>query len=78
MRAPRTTRILSFLLALVFCLYLVPTEALAVELRTGSGNSQNAYARDTTASDSADIISEIVSSRDKYQKEVDCKIKLDT
>ena len=49
MRAPRTTRILSFLLALVFCLYLVPTEALAAELRTGSGNSQNAYARDTTA-----------------------------
>ena len=69
MRAPRTTRILSFLLALVFCLYLVPTEALAAELRTGSGNSQNAYARDTTASDSADIVSEIVSSRDKYQKE---------
>ena len=53
----------------MFCLYLVPTEALAAELRTGSGNSQNAYARDTTASDSADIVSEIVSSRDKYQKE---------
>lgn len=69
MRAPRTTRILSFLLALVFCLYLVPTEALAAELRTGSGNSQNAYARDIAASDSADIVSEIVSSRDKYQKE---------
>ena len=32
MKAPRMTRILSFFLALVFCLYLVPTEALAAEL----------------------------------------------
>lgn len=30
MKAPRMTKVLSFLMALVFGLYLVPTEALAV------------------------------------------------
>ena len=33
MKAPRMTKVLSFLMALVFCLYLVPTEALAVEVK---------------------------------------------
>lgn len=69
MKAPRMTRILSFFLALVFCLYLVPTEALAAELESASRISQSEYARDFVDEETPDVVSEIISSRDEYQKE---------
>ena len=69
MKAPRMTRILSFFLALVFCLYLVPTEVLAAELESASRISQSEYARDFVDEETPDVVSEIVSSRDEYQKE---------
>lgn len=69
MKAPRMTRILSFFLALVFCLYLVPTEVLAAELESASRISQSEYARDFVDEETPDVVSEIISSRDEYQKE---------
>ena len=69
MKAPRMTKVLSFLMALVFCLYLVPTEALAVEVKKNALEAASEYARDYDPVDSPDIVSEIVSSRDEYQKE---------
>lgn len=69
MKAPRMTRILSFFLALVFCLYLVPTEVLAAELESASRTSQSEYARDFVDEETPDVVSEIISSRDEYQKE---------
>lgn len=69
MKAPRMTRILSFFLALVFCLYSVPTEVLAAELESASRISQSEYARDFVDEETPDVVSEIISSRDEYQKE---------
>lgn len=69
MKAPRMTRLLSLFLALIFCVYLVPTEVWAAELKTDSDRLQNAYIDDATSINTADVVSEIVSSRDKYQKE---------
>lgn len=69
MKAPRVTRILSLFLALVFCLYLVPTEVLAAELESASRISQSEYARDFVDEETPDVVSEIISSRDEYQKE---------
>lgn len=69
MKAPRMTKVLSFLMALVFCLYLVPTEALAVEVKKNALEAASEYARDYDPVDSPDIVSEIASSRDEYQKE---------
>lgn len=69
MKAPCMTRILSFFLALVFCLYLVPTEVLAAELESASRISQSEYARDFVDEETPDVVSEIISSRDEYQKE---------
>ena len=66
MKAPRMTRILSFFLALVFCLYLVPTEVLAAELESASRTSQSEYARDFVDEETPDVVSEIISSRDEY------------
>lgn len=69
MKAPRVTRILSLFLALVFCLYLVPTEVLAAEWESASRISQSEYARDFIDEETPDVVSEIISSRDEYQKE---------
>ena len=60
MKAPRMTRILSFFLALVFCLYLVPTEVLAAELESASRISQSEYARDFIDEETPDVVSEII------------------
>lgn len=72
MKAPRMTKVLSFLMALVFCLYLVPTEALAVEVKKNALEAASEYARDYDPVDSPDIVSEIASSRDEYQKNIFC------
>lgn len=69
MKAPRMTKALSFLMALIFCIYLVPTEVLAAEVKGNALASASTYARDYDSVDSPDIVSEIVSSRDEYQKE---------
>ena len=69
MKAPRMTKALSFLMALIFCIYLVPTEVLATEVKGNALASASTYARDYDSVDSPDIVSEIVSSRDEYQKE---------
>lgn len=69
MKTPRMTRFLSFLLALVFCVYLVPTEVLAAEVKQNALTAESEYMRDYDSVDSPDIVSEVISSRDEYQKE---------
>lgn len=69
MKGTHPTRLLSLLLALIFCIYLVPTEALAIEAKKSILETEHTYARDYDSVDSPDIVSEIVSSRDEYQKE---------
>ena len=69
MKVPRTTKIVSLLLAVVFCLYLVPVEVVAAELRTTAQKVQSTDIINAQTTEDADIVSEIVSSRDKYQKE---------
>lgn len=64
MKAPRMTRILAFFLALVFCLYLVPTEELATELESVPCISQSEYARDFVVEEALRMVSEIISSSD--------------
>ena len=69
MKGTHPTRLLSLLLALIFCIYLVPTEALAIEAKKSILETEHTYARDYDSVDSPDIVSEIASSRDEYQKE---------
>ena len=69
MKVPRTTKIVSLLLAVIFCLYLVPVEVVAAELRTTAQKVQSTDIINAQTTEDADIVSEIVSSRDKYQKE---------
>ena len=69
MKGTHPTRLLSLLLALIFCIYLVPTEALAIEAKKSILETERTYARDYDSVESPDIVSEIASSRDEYQKE---------
>ena len=69
MKVPRITKIVSLLLAAIFCLYLVPVEVVAAELKTTAQKVQSTDVINFQTTEGADIVSEIVSSRDKYQKE---------
>lgn len=69
MKALRMTSLLSFFLVLEFCLYLIPTEELATELESAPCISQSEYARDFVVEDTLNMVSEIISSSDKYQQE---------
>ena len=69
MKVPRTTKIVSLLLTVIFCLYLVPVEVVAAELKTTAQKVESTDIINSQTTEDADIVSEIVSSRDKYQKE---------
>ena len=69
MKVPRTTKIVSLLLTVIFCLYLVPVEVVAAELKTTAQKVESTDIINAQTTEDADIVSEIVSSRDKYQKE---------
>ena len=71
MKTPRRQKFLAFFLAIALSLTLIPAQVLAIEIdqRKESLQIERAEAASAEPAQDAEIVSEIPSGRDAYQKE---------